>query len=176
MNESLRIALILGSVRVGRQSEKPAGVLKRLFEEAGASVDFVDLMELNLPVYNGENGGEGRERLLDAYKQADVIVMVSPEYHQSLPGAVKNAIDFADSKELRDKPLAIVGVSSGQWGGGRMVVALRQAWIGAKGIVLPPSLLTPYVEDFDPASPNAQWVERAREFVESVLTWAKRLR
>jgi chromate reductase len=60
---------------------------------------------------------------------ADAILIASPEYNYSIPGPLKNAIDWASrppNQPLDDKPLAIMGASPGMLGTGRMQYHLRQ--------------------------------------------------
>jgi len=65
-------------------------------------------------------GPEGARRLRDAIAQADAVLIVTPEYNSSIPGQLKNAIDWA-SRPLREnalwgKPVAVVGASTGMFG------------------------------------------------------------
>ena len=65
-------------------------------------------------------GPAGARRLREAIESADAILIVTPEYNSSIPGQLKNAIDWA-SRPLRDnalwgKPVAVVGASTGMFG------------------------------------------------------------
>jgi chromate reductase, NAD(P)H dehydrogenase (quinone) len=65
-------------------------------------------------------GPDGARRLRDAIESADAILIATPEYNSSIPGQLKNAIDWA-SRPLRDnalwgKPVAVVGASTGMFG------------------------------------------------------------
>jgi len=63
---------------------------------------------------------EGVTRLRDALAGADAILISTPEYNHSIPGQLKNAIDWASrpvrTAALRDKPVAVVGASTGGFG------------------------------------------------------------
>jgi chromate reductase len=65
-------------------------------------------------------GPDGARRLREAIESADAILIATPEYNSSIPGQLKNAIDWA-SRPLRDnalwgKPVAVVGASTGMFG------------------------------------------------------------
>jgi chromate reductase len=64
---------------------------------------------------------EAVERLRDAVAEADAILIATPEYNGSIPGVLKNAIDWisrpAGGSVLRYKPVAVIGASTGQFGG-----------------------------------------------------------
>jgi chromate reductase len=65
-------------------------------------------------------GPDGARRLREAIESADAVLIATPEYNSSIPGQLKNAIDWA-SRPLRDnalwgKPVAVVGASTGMFG------------------------------------------------------------
>jgi chromate reductase len=67
-----------------------------------------------------DGGPDGARRLREAIESADAILIATPEYNSSIPGQLKNAIDWA-SRPLRDnalwgKPIAVVGASTGMFG------------------------------------------------------------
>lgn len=162
---------MIGSIRKERQSDKPATVLLDLLSKQSVEPVVLDLRELNLPVFDDGIDHEGRSKLLEAYEKMDGLILVSPEYNNSIPSSVKNAIDFARSRELSGKPLAICTTSDGNWGGVRATQGIRDAWFGDGGIVVPPSLPTPHVDEFDASAPPEQWLERANGFIERSLQW-----
>src|SRR5213076_2956846 len=63
---------------------------------------------------------EGAQRLRDAIEAADAILIATPEYDSSLPGQLKNALDWASrpfpDNALRNKPVAVIGTSTGMFG------------------------------------------------------------
>ena len=66
----------------------------------------------------------------DAIRKADGVIIVSPEYNWSIPGGLKNAIDWASRKKevlFKDKPVAMQSAAPGLLGGGRMQYHLRMA-------------------------------------------------
>jgi chromate reductase, NAD(P)H dehydrogenase (quinone) len=70
------------------------------------------------------------QKLADAVRAADGVIFVSPEYNFSIPGGLKNAIDWVsrvDNQPFAGKPVAIQSATGGPLGGGRMQYDLRRA-------------------------------------------------
>lgn len=175
----LKVLLILGSIRVGRQSEKVALAMKGLLEERDLEVNFLDLKELDLPMFNASDENQNLEnvqRLLSSFKDCDGVIIVSPEYNHGLTSALKNAIDYAMKKELYNKPMATVGVSSGGFGGMRLLKALQGVWLGVGGISLPKYLATPNVEDFNENELAEKWLGQAEQFLDINLELFEKLK
>ena len=75
----------------------------------------------------------------DAIRAADAVIIVSPEFNWSMPGPLKNAIDWVsklDNQPFKDKPVALQSCSSGQMGGGRMQYHLRMSLTGLDAQIL----------------------------------------
>lgn len=118
-----KILVLVGSLRtasVNRQlaelaaESAPAGVTLQSFDRLG-----------ELPFYNedtdGDDVAEPVEALRRAAADADAALVVTPEYNGSIPGVLKNAIDWLSrpfgNGALKDKPLAVVGAALGRYGG-----------------------------------------------------------
>jgi chromate reductase, NAD(P)H dehydrogenase (quinone) len=68
--------------------------------------------------------------LADAIRAADAVIIITPEYNYSIPGALKNAIDWVsriNDQPFKEKPVAIQSVTGGPLGGARMQYHMRQA-------------------------------------------------
>ena len=89
----------------------------------------------NLPIYNFDDQQstgfpKDADALHEAIRAADAVLVVSPEYNWSIPGGLKNAIDWLSRyKEVsfKDKPVAIQSAAGGLLGGARMQYHLRMA-------------------------------------------------
>ena len=128
---SLLVAVILGSVRTERQGIKAAKFVIAKLRERGHEPVLVDPMELDLPLldrmykeYPRGEAPEKLERLADLYRRADGFVVVSAEYNQSVPPALKNTLDYF-LEEYFWRPSTIVSYSAGRFGGVRAAIALR---------------------------------------------------
>ncbi len=129
---------------------------KRLLEiavgiarEKGARVDLADFSEFDMPLYNGDTDAEsgqpaGARELIRRIEAADGILIASPEYNYSLPGALKNAIDWisrAKPMPLRGKSGMIMSASNSHVGGIRGLWQLRIPLEGL-GVFLHPDMFT----------------------------------
>jgi chromate reductase len=89
----------------------------------------------DLPLYNGDMDlpiAQQRPESVNQFRagltRADGLVIVSPEYNYSIPGPLKNAIDWASRGEdspLLHKPVALMGATPGMWGTARMQLAFH---------------------------------------------------
>jgi NAD(P)H-dependent FMN reductase len=171
------IPVILGTARRNNESIKVARFAAAcLKESARAETELLDLKEMNLPVM------EERLRFRDdpppsvsafstKIKQADAIVIVTPEYSGGYPGVLKNALDYLKD-EYRRKPFGIITVSAVETGGILCLVALRQVILHLGGVPIPGSLLFPRVqESFDPEGKlsDPALAKRARSYFEELL-------
>jgi chromate reductase, NAD(P)H dehydrogenase (quinone) len=82
----------------------------------------------NADIQNSSGFPEAVKTFADAIRNADGVIIVTPEYNYSLPGALKNAIDWVSRLEhqpFKDKPVAIQSATGGPLGGARMQYHLR---------------------------------------------------
>jgi chromate reductase len=82
----------------------------------------------------------GVERLRAAVAAADGVLIATPEYNQSLPGVVKNLVDWlsrGDLVVLEAKPIGILGMTAGNWGTRLAQAALRQTLTACDALVMP---------------------------------------
>lgn len=125
---SLNIGVIVGSLSKESINRKLANALKALASEG---VGFTDI-SIDLPVYSSDYDADyppaGRA-LKAAIEGADAILIVTPEYNRSIPGGLKNALDWASrpwgQNSLNGKPVAVVGTSPGAIGTAVGQAALR---------------------------------------------------
>jgi chromate reductase len=118
----MRILAVSGSLR---ESSFNTSLLRAALEAAPEGVEL-ELWEGigELPLYDEDHDGddvpESVRHLREDWAAADAILFSTPEYNGSLPGGLKNAIDWASRPRveavLRNKPVAVVGASTGQFG------------------------------------------------------------
>ena len=117
----MRILAVSGSLR---ESSYNTSLLRAAIEAAPDGVEL-ELWEglADLPLYDEElelDPPESVRRLRDDWDAADAILFATPEYNGSVPGGLKNAIDWASRPNLegvlRNKTVAVVGASTGQFG------------------------------------------------------------
>lgn len=147
----IRIAAIAGSYRTGSYNRTLLAIGVAAAEALGAEVDLIDLRGLALPVYDADleadpgppDGAIELKRRLGAAKG---ILIASPEYNGSIPGGLKNAIDWASRPP--DVPFggavaAIMGASPSGLGAVRGLAHLRQSlttmdvWVVPSQVTIP---------------------------------------
>jgi chromate reductase, NAD(P)H dehydrogenase (quinone) len=108
-------------------------LLKAAIELLPENVTVETLSIADLPVYNGDEDlplamqrPVSVTKFRETLRKADGIIFVSPEYNYSIPGGLKNAIDWASRGEdspLLGKHVSLMGATQGQWGTVRMQLA-----------------------------------------------------
>lgn len=143
---ALRTVVLLGSVRSERQGIKAARYVVSQLERRGHEAVLVDPLEKRLPLldrmykeYRPGTSPPVLEELAKLYRRADGFVLVTAEYNQSVPPALKNLLDHF-LEEYFWRPSAIVSYSAGRYGGVRAAVALRPI-LGELGMPSVPSIL-----------------------------------
>lgn len=181
---NLKIAVILGSTRPGRNGEAVANwVLTRAKERASAEYELIDLLDHPLPhldeavpasrgVYAGEHTKAWSARI----KEFDGYVFVTPEYNHSTSGVLKNAIDHLYS-EWNNKAAAFV--SYGSLGGTRAIEHLRaissELQLAHVRQQLSFSLLTDF-ENFAVFKPSPTYDNQASVLFDQLESWAGALK
>lgn len=129
--EALSVPIILGSVRRDRQGIRAARLMLAALEQRGHEPVLVDPVEEPLPLlermykeYPKGEAPERLERLAALYRRADGFLIVSAEYNNGIPPALKNLLDHF-LEEYFWRPSAICCYSSGAFGGVRAAMQLR---------------------------------------------------
>jgi NAD(P)H-dependent FMN reductase len=166
---SLLIPVILGSVRSDRQGIKAARFIMRQLAARGHRPVLIDPLEKQLPLldrmYKEYPAGQAPsvlEELAGLYRRADGFVIVTAEYNQSVPPALKNLLDHF-LEEYFWRPSAIVSYSAGRFGGVRAAVTLRTVlpelgMPSVPSILAIPSIGTAMADD---GTPTEAWIEKA---------------
>jgi chromate reductase len=131
-NKNLNILALAGSMRTESFNRKALQIAKKIVSELNINIIELDLKTLDLPLFNEDlriNGfPESVNKLKDAIAAADVLVIATPEYNHSIPGVLKNLIDWASdvTNPFEGKVAAIFGASNGLVGTLRSQIHLRQ--------------------------------------------------
>ena len=102
-------------------------------------------------------------------ERADGLLIATPEYNQSIPGGLKNAIDWLSRREevLARKPVCIVGATAGRWGTRLAQAALRQVLGATESLVMPARRFTcarPQTSSSPAGSPTSRRATRSGPF------------
>ncbi len=174
------IPIICGSTRRDRQSIKVARfVLARLQQRMEAKTELLDLLEYNFPVmeerlHRRDDPPPRLAEFGEKIGRADALIIVSPEYNNGYPGVLKNALDYL-LPEYERKPIGIVTVSAGGYGGINCLAQLRLVALGMGAFPIPENLAVSRVHDsFDDHGPrDPAYEKRATEFLDDVLWFAE---
>ena len=143
MPYSFQVLGIAGSLRSGSYNRS---LIKAAAELAPAGMQVVTFDRLGeIPLYNEDLEAKGDPRpvaaLKTSIKEADALLIATPEYNYGMPGPLKNAIDWASrpaaSTPLKGKVALIVGASPGPGGTVRAQLALRQSFVFTQTWALP---------------------------------------
>lgn len=158
----MKIGIIVGSVRTGRKGGKVAEWVHKAAQERGADYTLIDLAEFDLPVLDWEKVPGGAKKQYEdekvkawsaAIDECDGYVFVTPEYNHSVPGGLKNAVDWL-GPEWTGKALGLV--SYGAESGVRAVEHWRQIMANFQMMVVRAQVsMSMFTEwDGDTFSPN----------------------
>jgi chromate reductase len=135
----MRVLGISGSLRRDSYNTALLRHAGDLFEAEGAEFEIYHGLRDIPPYdedYDTEDAPEAVSRIREAVRDADAVFFVTPEYNSSIPGALKNALDWVSrplaTSPLRYKPVAVIGASSGMFGAVWAQAELRKV-LGAIG-------------------------------------------
>lgn len=180
---AVKILGILGSVRAESYNRMlleaarelvPEGAELEIFDHIGDIPPFTQDNEMNLPASVRE--------LKEKIKNADAILFCSPEYNYSIPGVLKNAIDYASrpygDNSFAGKPAAIMGASIGTLGTARMQYHLRQTmvFLDMHPLNKPEVMVGPASERFEGGRlTNEKSRELVKNLLEALVVWTLQL-
>lgn len=139
--DELQVASLCGSLRKGSFNRGVERALPGLAPE-GVRISALDGLA-EIPPYNGDIEEAGFPpavtALGEAVRAADGLVIVTPEYNNSVPGVLKNGIDWLSrlpDQPFSEKPVALISASTGMFGGVRSQIALRPALVTLNAFVM----------------------------------------
>lgn len=135
----MNVLVINGGMPKGGRTELITRFIAREFD-----FDFVDINATEIPILTGEQEQWQLPAVL-AFKEkvsrADGIILISPEYHGGMSGALKNALDFLTSEQLAHKPTALLATAGGGKGGINCLNNMRTVMRGFYANVIPRQLV-----------------------------------
>lgn len=161
MQDHLTIAVIVGTTRAQRLTPRAA----KYIASFGRSLDNVDIIYVDPTDFHFAGDGndpEGKDpRYTAVVDKADAFFIVTPEYNHSFPGSLKRMLD-SELALYNHKPVAIAGVSNGNWGGVRAVEQLHLAIRELGLVALSWDTFFPYVQNIfnEVGEMNAEYRER----------------
>ena len=140
----MKIIGISGSIRKNSLSQAFLRFMLAKMKEKGVEVSEIDLKKINLPFYFNET--DDNKEAVFAYRQkmeeADGLLIVNPEYHGSISGVLKNALDFLETKKMGGKMAALVTILGGDAGGFSLehlttVARKLHLWLSPQTLIIP---------------------------------------
>ena len=134
-NKTLNVVSICGSLRKGSYNRMVMNTLQGYAPEGMRITEAPSYAEFplyNADIQNSTGFPAPVQTMAEAIRAADGVIFVSPEYNYSIPGGLKNAIDWVSrlpNQPFADKPIALISASAGILGGGRMQYDLRRCMI-----------------------------------------------
>jgi FMN reductase len=133
----VKIVGIAGSLRPDSYSQQVLNIAAQRIEALGAEVEILDLRTLNLPFCDGGDDYSDYpdvERLSTAVRAADGLILATPEYHGSVSGVLKNALDLMGFEEFSGKVTGLISVLGGQPNSNalndlRLIMRWVHAWV-----------------------------------------------
>lgn len=148
----MKIVVLLGSIRIGRHTHKAANYLTQCLQQHSAvtQVYLWDLATQPLPMMEtpiepNSVQKNTTQQLSELLTDADGIVLVSPEYHGSYTGVLKNALDYLGI-EFKSKPVGIAVTGSGKMGGINASVQMQHLVLSMGCYPMPQKLIVPFVD------------------------------
>jgi chromate reductase len=184
MTKTVNILGFAGSLREGSYNK---ALLRAAIELApkGARIEVFDLD--GIPPFNQDQESRPPEKVKEfkvKIKKADAVLIATPEYNYSIPGVLKNAIDWASrpygDNAFEDKPVAIMSASGGMLGGARAQYHLRQTFVFLNMHPLNrPEVIVPFaaekIGEKDEVT-DEKTRQKIAELLESLVAWTRRLK
>jgi chromate reductase len=184
MNDRIRILGIAGSLRRNSYNRAALRAAQQLVPE-DATLDIIEID--GIPGFSQDDERQPPAKVVELKKrirEADAVLIVTPEYNYSIPGVLKNAIDWASrpygDSALTDKPVAIMGASAGRIGTARAQYHLRQVFVflNVHPVNQPEVMIGNASEHFDADGNliNETIKDNIRQLLRNLVSWTRRLR
>ena len=126
---AIKVLGICGSLKPYSSTAFIINLALEAAKEKGAEIDFYEICTADLPFCDGRNDEEtypdSVRDLRRRIKEAEGVIIGTPEYHNSLTGSLKNALDLCGSEEFEHKMVGLIGVAGGGMGAINSINHLR---------------------------------------------------
>ena len=169
------IPIILGTARIGRQSEKVANFVLQQLEIKKIDTEIIDVRDYQLSATDGSGESELAKIFASKINKSSAIIIVTPEYNHGYPGELKLMLDLL-YEEYFGKPIGFCAVSKSSMGGVRAVEQLRLVSIELHMIPIRDAVYFSNIEKlFDSQSQitDSSYVNRVSKFIDSLNSCIK---
>ena len=184
MSEVVNVLGFAGSLRAGSYNRALLLAVAEVVPE-GARLEIFDLE--GIPPFNQDLESSMPQKVKEfkaKIRSADAILIATPEHNYSIPGVLKNAIDWASrpygDNSFDSKPVAVMSASTGMLGGARAQYHLRQVFVFLNMHPLnKPEVLVAFAnQKFDEKGRlvDEKTREKTKELLEALVDWTKKLK
>jgi chromate reductase len=184
MEKNVRILGFAGSLRKQSYNRALLSAANEMVPD-GVTLEIFDLE--GIPPFNQDLELQPPDKVKEfkaKIRAADAIVIVTPEYNYSIPGVLKNAIDWASrpygNNAFDGKPVAVMGASVGMLGTARAQYDLRKSFVFLNMFPLnQPEVLVPFAQDKVDGNgrvTDEKTRKKIKELLESLVVWTKRIK
>jgi chromate reductase len=182
-HKQFKILTFAGSLRKGSYNK----ALVRAAVEVAPENVTLEVFDLEgIPPFNQDNENNPPQKVVEFKEKiriADALLIATPEYNYSIPGVLKNAIDWASrpyrDNSLANKPVAIMSASSGMLGAARAQYHLRQSFVflNMHPINKPEVMLPLAAQNIDANGKltNEQTRTLIKQLIEALVAWTDQL-
>ncbi|WP_204140670.1 NADPH-dependent FMN reductase [Halomicronema sp. CCY15110] len=176
----VKLVGIAGSLRTESYSHQALAIAASKAQDLGAEVTVLDLRQMTLPFCHGGDYADHPDVavLQQAVKAADGLILATPEYHGSVSGVLKNALDLMSFEQLDGKVVGTISVLGGQANSNalndlRKIARWVHAWVIPEQVAIGQAW-----QAFDEQGKlvDAKLAERLDKLVESLVTHTQKLR
>jgi len=184
MDKKIKILGFAGSLRKGSYNRSLLSAALEMVPKE-ATLEIFDLE--GIPPFNQDLENQSPEKVMEfkaKIRAADAILMATPEYNYSIPGVLKNAIDWASrpygDNAFDGKPVAMMGASVGMLGTARAQYHLRQSFVFLNMHPLnQPEVMVPFVQEKinqNGKVTDEKTKKKIGELLESLVVWTEKLK
>jgi azobenzene reductase len=167
----VKIIVISGGPRKNGRTAIAARFIERTY-----GFHTMDLSIMEMPLFNGEEEQASNpvvRSLRQSVLEADAVILLSPEYHSAMSGALKNTLDFLGSTQFLHKPVGLIAIAGGGKGGINCVNNMRTVMRGVYANAIPRQLvLDPNTFDYDHDGLVKEAAEQIAGLIEELKMYA----
>jgi len=175
---SMFVPVILGTARVGRESEKAAKYMIKQVESRGLETELIDVRDYRIEATDKTQVQPQAKKLGAIISRAEALIIVTPEYNHGYPGELKMMLDMLYDQYKR-KPVGLCGVSIGGLGGARVVEQLRQVIAELHMMDIREAVYFSFIKklfDDQGAITDASYSDRVKVFLDELVMYADALK
>ncbi|UOE93239.1 NADPH-dependent FMN reductase [Alkalihalobacillus sp. LMS39] len=147
----MKVVAIIGSTKKNSTTRKAVENMTKIIEEEGIKTEMIHFAEVSLPLFDANLTKEEHPPIVHSFTkkiaEADGVILASPEYHGSVSGVLKNALDYLGAREMKGKLVTILTTAGSELGATNTINTLHQICRNLHAWALPQSPTIPAAYD-----------------------------